>query len=71
MVLPFSASVTFAPQTWVVRPRCCGVAMQRKSPIVAVPRKLVLSSMVVKPLAPSGRCAKAPMPHDAIGQRYH
>src|SRR5262245_29029373 len=57
---PFASLVTTASHTWVVRPRCSGVARHRITPSRAVPRKLDLSSMVVNPLAPSGRWVTQP-----------
>ncbi len=55
MVAPVVSSVTVASQTWVVRPPWVRVASQAMAPVRAVPRKLVLSSMVVKFSMPSGR----------------
>src|SRR6185436_6041004 len=60
IVLPSASWLTTASQTWVVRPRCAGVARQRIPPSRAVPRKFDLSSMVVKPRAPSGSSATQP-----------
>src|SRR5688500_19016211 len=54
------SSVTSASHTWVVRPRCTGVARHAMAPSRAVPRKLDFSSIVVKPLAPCGRLATQP-----------
>src|SRR3954466_15815850 len=54
------SSVTCASHTWVVRPRWTGVARHAMAPSRAVPRKFALSSSVVKPLAPGGRCATQP-----------
>ena len=54
MVLPVSLWVTTASQSCVVRPRCCARATTAIVPSRAVPTKFDLSSMVVKPLAPSG-----------------
>src|SRR5204863_1439327 len=60
IVLPVSLWVTVASQTWVLRPRCAGRATQAIVPVFAVPRKLLFSSIVVKFVAPSGRCATQP-----------
>ena len=57
---PAPSVVTTASQTWVERPLCSGVATQLMVPSSAVPRKLLLSSMVVKPAAPSGRLRTVP-----------
>src|SRR5581483_2452254 len=61
MVLPVVWFTASASQTWVERPPCASRASQMTtSPSLAVPRKLALSSMVVKPLAPSGSEAMQP-----------
>ena len=64
IVLPVSRCVTTASYTCVVRPRCCAVAMQSSVPSRAVPRKLDFSSIVVKPVAPSGRFTIQAYPQD-------
>ena len=51
---------TSASHTCVVRPLCIGRAVQTTMPSRAVPIRLLLSSMVVKPLAPAGRPRKVP-----------
>src|SRR5205823_12905123 len=53
-------SLTTASHTCVVLPRCIGVATQASTPSRTVLRKLLLSSTVVKFVAPSGRCARQP-----------
>src|SRR5207245_5093727 len=58
-VLPFASSTT-ASHTCVVRPPCASVARHASSPSRAVPRKFALSSIVVKPTAPSGSDATQP-----------
>src|SRR6185437_9578034 len=55
IVLPDFSDFTSASQTWVVRPLCTGVAMQVTSPSSVVPKKLLFSSIVVKPSASAGR----------------
>ena len=57
---PLASLLTTASQTWVVRPRCTGVARQAMCPSRAVPRKLDFSSTVVKPFAPCGSAATQP-----------
>src|SRR5262245_31798026 len=47
--------VTTASHTCVVRPWCNGFATQTMTPSRAEPKKLLLSSMVVKPDAPAAR----------------
>src|SRR5262245_45123548 len=60
-ILPPPASlVTTASHTWVVRPRCTGVARHRIAPSRAVPRKLDVSWMGVDPIAHSGSCVTRP-----------
>src|SRR5439155_27019518 len=54
--------VTVASQTCVVRPPWTSSDVQDSVPSSAVPRKFVLSSIVVKPYAPSGRDAIQPYP---------
>ena len=61
--------VTTASHTWVVRPRCTGVARHRIAPSRAVPRKLAFSSMVVKPFAPSGSARHAAVAAARVGER--
>ena len=57
----FPASLpTVASQTWVVRPPWTSVDSQWSVPSSAVPRKFVFSSIVVKPIAPSGSDAMQP-----------
>src|SRR3984885_12595356 len=63
MVLPDASLLTSASQTWVVRPPCSKRASQLTPPDSAVPRKLVFSSIVVKPAAPSGNDTMQPYPH--------
>ncbi len=60
MARPLSRCVAVASHTWVVRPRWAARALQSTWPSRAVPRKLLFNSMVVKPLAPSGRWATQP-----------
>jgi hypothetical protein len=55
---PLASSITSASQTWVVRPPWASRASHASLPARAVPRKLVLSSIVVKPRPPSGRLAR-------------
>src|SRR3990172_3700302 len=57
-----ASTLTTASHTWVVRPRCSGVARHRIAPSRTVPRKLAFSSMVVKPLAPRGSPRPQPQP---------
>ena len=59
-VLPLSSFVTVASQIWVVRPPWTRSASHRSVPSVAVPRKFSFSSIVVKPVAPSGSDATHP-----------
>lgn len=59
-VVALASSVTVASHTWVVRPRCWAVALHAIAPSRTVPRWLLLSSMVVKPLAPAGSVAMQP-----------
>jgi hypothetical protein len=61
-VRPVPVFVTTASHTWVVRPACTLVAMVAIRPSRAVPRKFVFSSIVVKPLAPSGSSARVARP---------
>ena len=61
-VFPVPVLVTTASQTWVVRPACTLVATAAIRPSRAVPRKFVFSSIVVKPLAPSGSSARVARP---------
>src|SRR5437016_8305913 len=59
------SSVTSASHTWVVRPPWTSQARQLiRSPAAAVPMKFDLSSRVVNPVAPTGREATQPYPHD-------
>jgi hypothetical protein len=61
MVLPVVRLSASASQTWVWRPPWTSRASQpTTSPGWAVARKLDFSSIVVKPLAPSGRLARQP-----------
>ena len=53
-----SGPLTVDAHTCVARPRCSASVTHASVPSRVVPRKLLFSSMVVKPLAPSGRCAK-------------
>ena len=55
-----ASSVTRASQTWVVRPSWTHVASQAIPPSRTVRRKFAFSSIVVKPVAPSGRLAMVP-----------
>jgi hypothetical protein len=59
---PLSTAVTTASQSWVDRPRCNAFAVQWIVPSRTVLRKFVFSSIVVKPLAPSGSVLKEPYP---------
>jgi hypothetical protein len=52
--------VTVASQTCVVLPPCARTASQASAPSVAVARKFAFSSIVVKPVAPSGSEATQP-----------
>jgi hypothetical protein len=52
--------VTVASQTCVVRPPCARTASHARTPSVAVERKFAFSSIVVKPVAPSGSDATQP-----------
>ena len=59
-----SGAATVASQSCVVRPPWMSVASHVIVPSSAVRRKLVLSSIVVKPVAPSGRLRMQPYPQD-------
>jgi hypothetical protein len=54
--------LTTASQTCVVRPACTLLATVSIRPSRAVPRWLLFSSIVVKPLAPSGSSARVARP---------
>ena len=61
MAFPLAAWVAVASQTWVMRPPWTSLASHSTaSPTLAVPRKLLFSSMVVKPAAPGGSEARQP-----------
>ena len=60
-VVPVSAT-RVASQTWVDRPLWTRVAAAVTCPLAIVARWLDLSSMVVKPVAPSGSPTRAPKP---------
>ena len=62
IVFPVPALVTTASHTCVVRPACALVATVVMRPSRTVPRWLLFSSMVVKPLAPSGSRARVGRP---------
>ena len=55
--LPTFGIEPVADPTCLMRPMCSAMASVRITPLFAVPRKLLFSSTMVKPLASSGRCA--------------
>ena len=64
-----SASVTVASQSCVVRPPWTSLASHAIVPSCALRTKFVFSSIVVKPVAPSGRDSMQPYPQGAVGER--
>lgn len=62
IVLSVSRCLTVASQSWVMRPRCAASARHSMTPSCAVPKKFDFSSIVVKPVDPSGNARTQPYP---------